>query len=658
MTTVALCPTAGCFFQAFTTGGLPLNIGKIYTYIAGGTTPQATYTTSAGNVANANPIILDTDGRTPNEVWLVQGVAYRFDLKDALGNLIKTYDNVSGINDVAAFAASSGASLIGYISNATGAVATTVQAKLRQTVSVQDFGAVGDGSHDDTAAINLAIVYASAAGSVNIAFPGGNYLISGALTAITGSDIAFTGQGGIGVAELLQSNASVGNFFTIGANTPAAAIGRISIGTLRFRNTATLTNTDAALIVKNTSNVTFRDIDMSSVAAIATLGSATDAASVTTFNNVHASCNGSLGVDFLQLINATSTSFNRVRINSADMTSSTSFPLAAYVGIVPVSGGLVDTVFLSDVTAQESAKERPFGIKIDHTAANVVNIWVSNGAYDHTKYAAYRIMATAGAFDLRNITFTGVRTFPDSGRVGYITNAGTGKQDPVQWNGCLGQYVNGAGDTTYDAGDTQLVGMKVTGNAVLQWVGGSFRQNSAANNVTAAFYMGVGNFSIQGVSLGGRNHGTCNTDYAVQTAADVDNFVVSGTTGGDDMNTGFFNNYAYAAGSSNRIINSNVTKASELAFVTVTGATFTITEATVYVVANFAGTVTLTLGSAKNIARQPIIVKTILNQTVVSASSNVIPLVGGAAGTAICAGTAGTSAILVPNGTNWEIMNA
>lgn len=102
MAAVSLCPTAGAFYQGFTVGGVPLNAGLIYTYAAGGTTPTATYTTSAGNVTNANPIVLGADGRPPNEIWLVNGTAYRFDVKDSAGNLIATYDNVSGIQAAAA----------------------------------------------------------------------------------------------------------------------------------------------------------------------------------------------------------------------------------------------------------------------------------------------------------------------------------------------------------------------------------------------------------------------------------------------------------------------------------------------------------------------------------------------------------------------------
>lgn len=99
MASVKLCPTFGVGYQAFTASGIPLNAGKIYTYTAGGTTPTATYTTSTGNVQNANPIILSADGRPASEIWLVQGTVYRFDVKDSADNLIQSYDNITGIND-------------------------------------------------------------------------------------------------------------------------------------------------------------------------------------------------------------------------------------------------------------------------------------------------------------------------------------------------------------------------------------------------------------------------------------------------------------------------------------------------------------------------------------------------------------------------------
>ena len=84
-------------FQFFNNDGLPLNAGKIYTYQAGSTTPLATYTSSSGLTANANPIILGTSGRPPNDIWLLEGYFYKFVLKDSSDVTIQTYDNLYGI---------------------------------------------------------------------------------------------------------------------------------------------------------------------------------------------------------------------------------------------------------------------------------------------------------------------------------------------------------------------------------------------------------------------------------------------------------------------------------------------------------------------------------------------------------------------------------
>ena len=76
---------------------------------------------------------------------------------------------------VAQLNASSGASSVGYLPAGTGAVTTTVQAKLRETVSVKDFGAVGDGVTDDTDAISKAFSALKAANGGDLIFPDGDY---------------------------------------------------------------------------------------------------------------------------------------------------------------------------------------------------------------------------------------------------------------------------------------------------------------------------------------------------------------------------------------------------------------------------------------------------------------------------------------------------
>jgi hypothetical protein len=111
---VKLSPLAGAGWQFFDNLGTPLTGGLVYTYTAGTTTPQATYTSSAGTIANANPIVLDSAGRTANEVWLTVGVAYKFVLQTPAAITIGTYDNISGINDLtgANFAPATGSTSI------------------------------------------------------------------------------------------------------------------------------------------------------------------------------------------------------------------------------------------------------------------------------------------------------------------------------------------------------------------------------------------------------------------------------------------------------------------------------------------------------------------------------------------------------------------
>jgi hypothetical protein len=94
---VFLSPIGGAGWQFFNNDGTVLAGGKIYTYAAGTSTSKATYTTSTGNIAHANPIILDSSGRVPGgEIWLSAGT-YKFVLNTSTNVLIATYDNISGI---------------------------------------------------------------------------------------------------------------------------------------------------------------------------------------------------------------------------------------------------------------------------------------------------------------------------------------------------------------------------------------------------------------------------------------------------------------------------------------------------------------------------------------------------------------------------------
>jgi hypothetical protein len=252
-------PIGGFAAQFFDNNGVILSGGKIYTYAAGTTTPQAAYTSATGVTPHANPIILDSAGRVPGgEIWLTDGLVYKFVIETATSILIGTYDNITGVNsnfvnytvqeevitatagqtvfnlstinytpgtnsltvyidgvnqyvgdsyletdsDTVTFTAgvhvgaevkfttavqtttgAVDASIVSYEPPFTNSVATNVENKLAQTVSVKDFGAVGDWNGtqsspgtgtDDTAAIQAAIDYCISAGA-GLFFPPGRY---------------------------------------------------------------------------------------------------------------------------------------------------------------------------------------------------------------------------------------------------------------------------------------------------------------------------------------------------------------------------------------------------------------------------------------------------------------------------------------------------
>lgn len=233
---VLLSPFAGSGAQFFDNNGVPLAGGKIYSYAAGTTTPQVTYTAQSPIVARTNPIILDSAGRLPSggELWLAEGLYYKFIVKTSADVTLATYDNIIGINSTTLsysgeqeiqtatagqtvftlttmtyqpntgslsvfvdglnqygpgaqyayeetnsntvtfnsglsngakvkFTTSTfnngpnvNASQVAYTADFSGAVPSNVETKLSECVSVKDFGAVGDGTTDDTAAIAAA----------------------------------------------------------------------------------------------------------------------------------------------------------------------------------------------------------------------------------------------------------------------------------------------------------------------------------------------------------------------------------------------------------------------------------------------------------------------------------------------------------------------
>ena len=100
--------------QFFDDTGEPLANGELYAYVAGTSTPQATYSDQGGGSANTNPVVLDSAGRAA--VWLDNASSYKFVLKDSEGNTVWTVDNVAG--NAAADAISTAALQAGCVTTA------------------------------------------------------------------------------------------------------------------------------------------------------------------------------------------------------------------------------------------------------------------------------------------------------------------------------------------------------------------------------------------------------------------------------------------------------------------------------------------------------------------------------------------------------------
>ena len=84
---------------------------------------------------------------------------------------------------------------------------------------------------------------------------------------------------------------------------------------------------------------------------------------------------------------------------------------------------------------------------------------------------------------------------------------------------------------------------------------------------------------------------------------------------------------------------------------------FNVADGETYIINNKSGsTCTATLPTASSYSGRKLVFQNYQAQFLVSASSNVVPLGGGAAGTAILDDVAGANAMMVSNGTNWVIM--
>lgn len=162
----------------------PLAGARWYFYATATTSPQPVYTTAALTTLHGNPVVADASGRFP-EIYFDRSLQYRGVLQTAAGALLRDIDPI----DPALLAqpgAGDGSGEAVFHQAGDTAVPRTLQDKSRETISVKDFGAKGNGSADDTAAIQAAIDHASTLSdedTVQIMLPAGTYTVTPATLA-------------------------------------------------------------------------------------------------------------------------------------------------------------------------------------------------------------------------------------------------------------------------------------------------------------------------------------------------------------------------------------------------------------------------------------------------------------------------------------------
>ena len=155
--------------------GQPLENGYVWLGVANlnpQTNPVIAYFDKALTIPAAQPLRTIngyvSNAGTPAQVY-VDGVSFSILVQDSKGSMVYNFPDGTGISPDACG--------VTYDPPFAGGVAYPVCEKLEQTVSVKDFGAVGDGVADDTAAIQAAID--SLTGTIY--FPDGTYITTATL---------------------------------------------------------------------------------------------------------------------------------------------------------------------------------------------------------------------------------------------------------------------------------------------------------------------------------------------------------------------------------------------------------------------------------------------------------------------------------------------
>ena len=153
-----------------------------------GTGAQTAFNLATAPVAENNTQIYIDGVYQQKDTYTLSGATINFSAAPPLNSTIEVVTfSISSLG-------TTDASNVSYNEGGTGAVNRSVQDKLQESVSVKDFGAVGDGVTDDTAAIQAAINASNA-----VYFPAGTYAIASSINLKT--NLILQGDGDATVLE-------------------------------------------------------------------------------------------------------------------------------------------------------------------------------------------------------------------------------------------------------------------------------------------------------------------------------------------------------------------------------------------------------------------------------------------------------------------------
>ena len=354
-----LTPTPKMQFES--AAGVPLSGGKVYTYAAGTTTPQATFTDYTGATPNANPIILNSRGEAA--IWL-GAASYKFKLTDANDVEIWTVDYIS--------APTSGVSpvLSGNVvidSDTPGPALKITQTGTGPVLRVQDSA--------DPDATPFIIDNAGNVG-VGTATPSAQLETTGAAKFASATITTPLGvaSGGTGLATLTANNVVLGN----GASAPTF-VAPGTAGNLLTSNGTTWQSTAATVEIPSQTGNAGKVLTTDGTAA--SWGSSIVAGTAQTPTTTNADFTGipswvrRITVAFSGLSTNASTAVT-LRLGTGGVFATTGYVCDIWVGGSGNTGATSTTDFLLDAASQTAATSRNGSVVLNNISGN---IWVASG---------------------------------------------------------------------------------------------------------------------------------------------------------------------------------------------------------------------------------------------------------------------------------------